>query len=91
MCLRGDDSRTPIVCPMRSHQLVVAIAECSLSGAENGAADTEAKLFEGKPINKYSLDDFDLLKVIGKGSFGKVLQVCEKRTKRIYAMKVMNS
>lgn len=36
------------------------------------------------------LKDFDLLNVIGKGSFGKVLQVRKKDTGRIYAMKVLN-
>jgi len=37
-----------------------------------------------------SSDDFELLKVIGKGSLGKVLQVRKKDTNRIYAMKVLN-
>jgi len=36
------------------------------------------------------LQDFDLLNVIGKGSFGKVIQVRKKDTGRIYAMKVLN-
>ena len=36
-----------------------------------------------------SINDFTLLKVVGKGSFGKVLQVRKKDTGRIYAMKVM--
>ena len=36
-----------------------------------------------------SVDDFDLLKVIGKGSFGKVMQVRKKDNGRIYAMKVL--
>lgn len=36
-----------------------------------------------------SVDDFDLLSVIGKGSFGKVLQVRKKDTGRIYAMKTI--
>jgi serine/threonine protein kinase len=36
------------------------------------------------------VDDFELLKVIGKGSFGKVLQVRKKDTGRIYAMKILN-
>ena len=35
-----------------------------------------------------SIEDFDLLKVIGKGSFGKVMQVRKKDTQRIYALKV---
>lgn len=34
-----------------------------------------------------SIEDFDLLKVIGKGSFGKVMQVMKKDTKQIYALK----
>ncbi|KAG7826718.1 hypothetical protein KL920_005320 [Ogataea angusta] len=34
-----------------------------------------------------SIDDFDLLKVIGKGSFGKVMQVRKKDTGKIYALK----
>ncbi|MES1912266.1 MAG: hypothetical protein MHM6MM_004569 [Cercozoa sp. M6MM] len=38
---------------------------------------------------KMSVDDFDLLAVVGKGSFGKVMQVRHKRTGQIYAMKVL--
>ncbi|ODV80966.1 putative serine/thronine protein kinase [Suhomyces tanzawaensis NRRL Y-17324] len=46
---------------------------------------------EFKPISKapLSIDDFDLLKVIGKGSFGKVMQVVKKDTKQIYALKTL--
>jgi serine/threonine protein kinase len=43
-----------------------------------------------KKEDKVGLDDFDLLKVIGKGSFGKVIQVAKKDTGKIYAMKVLN-
>ena len=39
--------------------------------------------------NTLGLDDFQLLRVIGRGSYAKVLQVEHKRTKRIYAMKVI--
>eukprot|EP01102_Stenamoeba_stenopodia_P008099 TRINITY_DN2301_c0_g1_i1.p1 TRINITY_DN2301_c0_g1~~TRINITY_DN2301_c0_g1_i1.p1 ORF type:complete len:415 (-),score=96.56 TRINITY_DN2301_c0_g1_i1:112-1356(-) len=38
---------------------------------------------------KITKDDFELLTVIGKGSFGKVLQVRKKDTGKIYAMKVL--
>ena len=38
---------------------------------------------------KVTLDDFQLLKVIGKGSFGKVLQVRKIDSGCIYAMKVL--
>lgn len=36
-----------------------------------------------------TIDDFDLLKVVGKGSFGKVMQVRKKDTQRIYALKTI--
>lgn len=44
-----------------------------------------------KPLLKshLSIDEFDLLKVIGKGSFGKVMQVVKKDTKQIYALKTL--
>ncbi|XP_062189631.1 serine/threonine-protein kinase AtPK1/AtPK6-like [Phragmites australis] len=35
------------------------------------------------------LDDFEILKLVGQGAFGKVFQVRKKRTSEIYAMKVM--
>ena len=36
-----------------------------------------------------SMDDFELIRVIGRGSYAKVLMVELKKTKRIYAMKVI--
>lgn len=39
--------------------------------------------------NKITKDDFELLNVIGKGSFGKVMQVRKKTDGQIYAMKVL--
>lgn len=38
---------------------------------------------------QYCLDDFELIRVIGRGSYAKVLMVELKKTKRIYAMKVI--
>jgi len=38
---------------------------------------------------KVTKDDFELLNVIGKGSFGKVMQVKKKDDGKIYAMKVL--
>ncbi|KAH6659321.1 kinase-like domain-containing protein [Truncatella angustata] len=38
---------------------------------------------------KLQIDDFELLKVVGKGSFGKVMQVRKKDTSRIYALKTI--
>ena len=39
--------------------------------------------------SQISLDDFNILKVIGRGSYAKVLMVELKETKQIYAMKVI--
>lgn len=33
------------------------------------------------------LEDFELLRIVGKGTFGKVFQVQHKTTKKFYAMK----
>lgn len=38
---------------------------------------------------KVTLQDFEMLRVVGKGSFGKVLQVRKKNTRDIYAIKVL--
>ncbi|XP_074040786.1 protein kinase C iota type isoform X2 [Leptinotarsa decemlineata] len=38
---------------------------------------------------QYSLNDFELIRVIGRGSYAKVLMVELKKAKRIYAMKVI--
>ncbi|KAH0173807.1 serine/threonine-protein kinase gad8, partial [Aureobasidium melanogenum] len=35
------------------------------------------------------IEDFELLKVVGKGSFGKVMQVQKRDTRRIYALKTI--
>eukprot|EP00297_Palpitomonas_bilix_P003246 CAMPEP_0113894872 /NCGR_PEP_ID=MMETSP0780_2-20120614/17003_1 /TAXON_ID=652834 /ORGANISM="Palpitomonas bilix" /LENGTH=563 /DNA_ID=CAMNT_0000885549 /DNA_START=74 /DNA_END=1766 /DNA_ORIENTATION=+ /assembly_acc=CAM_ASM_000599 len=37
-----------------------------------------------------SIDDFDILKVLGKGSFGKVMLVRHKQSAQIYALKVLS-
>ncbi|KAG0269884.1 serine/threonine protein kinase psk1 [Actinomortierella ambigua] len=42
-----------------------------------------------KPRRKMSPDDFDLLKVIGRGAYGKVYLVRHRATQALYAMKVL--
>jgi len=44
----------------------------------------------GPGKKKICADDFDLIKLVGKGSFGKVMQVRYKETGQIFAMKVLN-
>ena len=45
-------------------------------------------IHEGKPV--ISLNDFDILKLIGKGSFAKVYLVLNKFNNKIYSMKKLN-
>lgn len=47
------------------------------------------KLLYNTQNRNVGVDDFELLKVLGKGNFGKVMQVRKKDTGRIYAMKVL--
>ncbi|KAK9755401.1 hypothetical protein RND81_01G022500 [Saponaria officinalis] len=49
------------------------------------STDDDAKTLD----HKICLDDFEILKVVGQGAFGKVYQVRKKGTSEIYAMKVM--
>eukprot|EP00052_Salpingoeca_macrocollata_P020545 m.172964 g.172964 ORF g.172964 m.172964 type:complete len:517 (-) comp21289_c0_seq6:69-1619(-) len=46
--------------------------------------------FEKKTLgHRMTIDDFVVLKVIGKGSFGKVMMVRKKDTERVYAVKAL--
>ncbi|KAL7630500.1 UNVERIFIED_CONTAM: hypothetical protein RMT77_019315 [Armadillidium vulgare] len=53
------------------------------------ASDATTTSNQSGAITGYSLDDFELIRVIGRGSYAKVLMVELKKTKRIYAMKVI--
>lgn len=66
------------------------------NGADKDAAEPAGdqnivanQLAESERKTKVCLDDFVLLKTVGKGSFGKVIQVRKKDSGRIYAMKVL--
>ncbi|KAL7714072.1 non-specific serine/threonine protein kinase [Entamoeba marina] len=51
---------------------------------------TEYDQLYNKTNKKIGFDDFTLVRVIGRGNFGKVLQVKKKDTGRVYAMKVLD-
>jgi p70 ribosomal S6 kinase len=53
---------------------------------EESLNDEDGNLME---IQRVSIEDFEVLKVVGQGAFAKVYQVRKKGTSEIYAMKVM--
>jgi len=55
-------------------------------GTETSGADTPNV---GEGDSKVTLGDFELLKVIGRGTYGKVMQVRRKDNGEIFAMKVL--
>jgi len=74
----------------------------SINGNENAlenrveiSEDERGKTVNGNGVNgnggrwNMGLDDFELLKVIGRGSYAKVLQAEHKRTGQIYAIKII--
>lgn len=62
-----------------------------MDGSELALAESEAAghAVPPKAPGRVDLSDFLLIKVVGKGSFGKVMQVKKKDTGRTYAMKVL--
>lgn len=91
MCKLSDLNRNSVdnLHPIRllNHQWVNLknpYTDDDLIGSLNITLDFKPLTKESKPL---SIEDFDLLKVIGKGSFGKVMQVRKKDTGKIYALK----
>ncbi|KAK1311749.1 Serine/threonine-protein kinase AtPK2/AtPK19 [Acorus calamus] len=60
---------------------------------ESSIADAERKSFnctdQSTEKRGVGLEDFEVMKLVGQGAFGKVFQVKKKGTSEIYAMKVM--
>jgi len=71
------------------YQLTMKTAD---SSAPHDSGQIRIQLRYQERQSKKSLDvaDFDFLKMIGKGTFGRVFQVRKKDTRRIYAMKVLS-
>lgn len=59
-----------------------------LQGGVGGSVHIEISYQRTQQV-PLTINAFDLLKVVGKGSFGKVMQVRKKDTQRIYALKTI--
>ena len=53
----------------------------------NGLSRAESVYFTGGKISK---EDFNIIKVIGRGGFGKVYMVKKHTNAKVYAMKVLS-
>jgi len=61
-----------------------------LAKVQDDDHDTSEKTMPyNKNIESVGLENFEMLKVIGRGSFGKVMQVKKKGENQIYAMKIL--
>ncbi|GAB1603831.1 protein kinase C iota type-like isoform X2 [Argonauta hians] len=80
--------------PVHTEESVRNTDEASQNGLhvavlESVKNESSNELDDGMERGQISLDDFTLLRVIGRGSYAKVLMVEQNTTKRIYAMKVI--
>ncbi|VDL27199.1 unnamed protein product [Hymenolepis diminuta] len=63
--------------------------QSEISGHGINAYNRFILIYKNRPPKRYSTEDFELLKVLGKGTFGKVVLCKEKESGCFYAMKIL--
>ncbi|GAW20980.1 hypothetical protein ANO14919_104930 [Xylariales sp. No.14919] len=77
-------------CKKDSDKLASEFSGIGWVDIQNGTGQLQIGVdYTENDIGKLNINDFELLKVIGRGSFGKVMQVQKKDTRRIYALKTI--
>ncbi|KAJ6746869.1 SERINE/THREONINE-PROTEIN KINASE ATPK2/ATPK19 [Salix koriyanagi] len=81
-----EDSMELVKCVL--DETIKELEECSI---DDGAIEKDVEGVGGDTLELQTvgIEDFEVLKVVGQGAFGKVYQVRKKGTPDIYAMKVM--
>lgn len=79
-----------------SEELVECVHEEAIKELHGASTDDDISVESVKDIDSdrtkvqtVGLEDFEVLKLVGQGAFGKVFQVRKRNTSEIYAMKVM--
>lgn len=86
----GDSSVSPAVSDVLTGGVAgLTFSDSGDSGSERDGDEDLQKAAENVGGKKLGPQDFELLRVVGQGAFGKVFQVQKKGTSEIYAMKVM--
>ncbi|KAI0109689.1 serine/threonine-protein kinase sck1 [Nemania sp. FL0031] len=75
--------------PVRGWYPLRGNADTTIDKEPTGEIYVEA-VYQRTEKKHYGPDDFQILRLIGKGTFGQVYQVRKKDTSRIYAMKVLS-
>lgn len=81
------------VCQKKYHSKcepsIFADCQLTLLQREKLCGKKEMEIITDKIQEKVSIKDFSLIKVLGRGSFGKVMLALHKNTKIIYALKIL--